>query len=234
MASHSIGIIGYGTVGSRTHQQLDCSASVFDLNGLMNEEAFNASLILLCVPTPSGGPLGLNLAALEQSLEQCSVSSRVVIRSTLPIGGLAYLEQRFERKLHYWPEFGTEDGSYVPNFNLLSHGAPSTLLERIGPCVFAKGGVLEWVKLATNAYFAVQVALANELANQGAPLEAMLGLLALDPRISTSHLNLNGSGGYGGKCLPKDVSALARGPLLKAILDYAVWEVTYQKPARVQ
>jgi UDPglucose 6-dehydrogenase len=88
----------------------------------------------------------------------------------------------------------------------------------------------EMVKYATNAFLAMKVSFANELANLcdafgGLNVDKVVEGMGLDPRINPRFLKAGL--GFGGSCLPKDVRAIlaagkAKGyapKLLKATLD---------------
>jgi len=67
------------------------------------------------------------------------------------------------------------------------------------------------IKTASNAYLALRLAFANEVAmlceQTGADVGQVLGGMKLDPRIGRQFLDPGY--GFGGSCLPKDVSSLA-------------------------
>jgi len=68
----------------------------------------------------------------------------------------------------------------------------------------------EMVKYVTNAFLATKVTFANEVSQickkLGIDYEEMIDFVKQDPRIGDSHLEVRG--GFGGKCLPKDLNAL--------------------------
>jgi UDPglucose 6-dehydrogenase len=73
----------------------------------------------------------------------------------------------------------------------------------------------ELAKYATNAFLALKVTFANQMADAcselGVDYAAFAQVLALDPRIGASHLAVpghDGQRGFGGPCLPKDLAAL--------------------------
>ncbi|MEM2111222.1 MAG: UDP-glucose/GDP-mannose dehydrogenase family protein [Candidatus Bathyarchaeia archaeon] len=69
----------------------------------------------------------------------------------------------------------------------------------------------ELIKYASNAFLAMKISFVNEMANiceriKGADIEVVTRAMKLDKRIGKHYLNAGL--GYGGSCLPKDVSAL--------------------------
>lgn len=94
----------------------------------------------------------------------------------------------------------------VPVWRALSPGAQ---------VVTTDAATAELVKHATNAYLALKVTFSNQMADAcgalGVDYDAFSRILALDPRIGASHLSVpghDGRRGFGGPCLPKDLSAL--------------------------
>lgn len=78
----------------------------------------------------------------------------------------------------------------------------------------------EMIKYASNAFLATKISFANELAHicdaYGANIHDVTAGLATDPRIGPYFL---GAGlGYGGSCLPKDLSALEHAALKKGVI----------------
>lgn len=96
----------------------------------------------------------------------------------------------------------------------------------------------EMIKYAANAFLAVKISFANEMANIGDKLGVdwnhVVRGIGDDPRIG--HLFLRAGIGFGGSCFPKDVAALshvgreARAP--SKLLD-AVLEINERQPLRV-
>lgn len=96
----------------------------------------------------------------------------------------------------------------------------------------------ELAKYAANAFLAMKISFANEMANLcdelGADVEQVVTVLGSDPRIGSAYLRPGI--GYGGSCFPKDVRALRQMAgesgyefrLLRAVI-----EVNAQQPQRV-
>jgi len=71
---------------------------------------------------------------------------------------------------------------------------------------------VELVKYMENVWLAMQVTWANEFYEVarvlGADYETARDLWAYDPRVSSSHTDVLAERGFGGRCLPKDLSAI--------------------------
>ena len=90
----------------------------------------------------------------------------------------------------------------------------------------------ELVKHATNAFLALKVVFANQMADAcsafGVDYPDFVRLLTLDARVGESHLQVpgpDGKRGFGGACLPKDLDALvaAAAPHLPLLQAAAEW-----------
>ena len=82
-----------------------------------------------------------------------------------------------------------------------------------------------------NCFLATKVAFVNQFydisAAFGVDFQELRTLWLADPRVGDSHSSVTDERGFRGRCLPKDVSALAaamkphgRAPLLEAVLAY--------------
>ncbi|HWQ19928.1 MAG TPA: UDP-glucose/GDP-mannose dehydrogenase family protein [Methanotrichaceae archaeon] len=70
----------------------------------------------------------------------------------------------------------------------------------------------EMIKYASNAFLATKISFSNEIGNickrLGIDVHGVMSGIGMDSRIGTSFLNAGA--GFGGSCLPKDISALIR------------------------
>jgi UDPglucose 6-dehydrogenase len=106
------------------------------------------------------------------------------------------------------------------------------------PIVIVPARTAEMIKYASNAFLALKISFANELANfcdaAGVNVDEVLHGLSLDRRIGGAYLRPGL--GYGGSCLPKDVHALAEAARARGIaptlLD-AVAEINRRQVAAV-
>jgi UDPglucose 6-dehydrogenase len=171
-------------------------------------------------------------AAVAQVAADALAPRTVVIRSTLVPGTMARLEQLARDidpnvELAYNPEF-TREGSAVRDFITpdrtvvgltrpaeLSHAADvlaRTYAPLNAPLVVTDAASAELVKIGANAFLALKVGYANEMARlaaaTGADITHVLATIGLDHRIGRDFLTPGP--GFGGSCLPSQARALPR------------------------
>jgi UDPglucose 6-dehydrogenase len=193
-----------------------------------------AAFTFLAVPTPEGiaGDPDLSrlreaLSWIAQSRDHPSADTVIVIRSTVPPGTARWAQTEIERLIGGGvpvvanPEF-LQEGRALRDFR-----APSRILigsedrraaERLrdlmaftsAPVIITDTSTAELAKYGSNAFLAMRISFANELARlaeaEGADPLVMLQAIGMDPRIGSRYLQPGV--GYGGSCLPKDVAAL--------------------------
>lgn len=174
------------------------------------------------------------IAGFYKSLLE-EVPNVIAIRSTVPIGTTQRLESFYSVPLFHYPEFLTARCSLVdaqtPSRNIV--GTTSTtrnsmcetwfrklLMQRFPgtPVMFAESHETEAAKLVANAFFATKVSFFNEMKNTLEAIgpdhitwENVRNLVLSDGRIAHSHTQVpgpDGKFGFGGSCLPKDLSNL--------------------------
>jgi GDP-mannose 6-dehydrogenase len=233
-------------------QQLRATTSV--------EEAVTASeLSLVCVGTPGHAGGRLDVSALQRVSEDIGRSLRqrprphiVVIRSTVLPGttdqvvrpallAAAGPAAAAQASLAVNPEFMREGSSLqdfaAPPLTLVgcdddeTAGALRTLYAGVD-ATFVRASVrtAEMVKYVANAFHALKICFANEVADAcdalGADALEVMRIFLLDRKLNVSDAYLRPGFAFGGSCLPKDLRALlygARGadltlPVLSAIL----------------
>jgi GDP-mannose 6-dehydrogenase len=220
-------------------------------------EAVAASdLALICVGTPGRNSGQPDLGALErvaaqivEALHGRSGVYTLVVRSTVMPGTIAKVFQPLvashqnglRLQVAVNPEFMRE-GSAIrdfdnPPFVLAGCGDAATgaVLRALyagveAPFLMTSIKTAEMVKFVSNAFHALKICFANEVAEICDSLDVdgseVMGLFALDRKLNISEAYLRPGFAFGGSCLPKDVRALAHAarladveaPLLSSII----------------
>jgi len=201
--------------------------------------AVRDSLVVFCaVGTPMGEDGAADLGAVYQVARDVAGAMQgytvFVQKSTVPVGtseavGRVMREHcaagiEFDRVSN--PEF-LREGSAIEDFmrpNRVVIGVESDRAREImreiyrplylleTPIVFTSIRTAELIKYASNAFLAVKISFINEIADlcekTGANVSEVAKGLGLDKRIGPKFLHAGV--GYGGSCLPKDVSAILR------------------------
>jgi UDPglucose 6-dehydrogenase len=200
----------------------------------------SAEIVLICVGTPIDDHGHADVRAVEAVLADIGrLDPRpiVVVRSTMPVG----TSQRLLRDGHVAdePRFFTvpeflRQGSALADFakptrvvigrsTAADRDAEAVLVEVFG----AFGGPLrlvsleeaELIKNGANAFLALKISFANEMAGlserAGADVGPVLEGIGLDPRIGSTYLHP--SFGFGGSCLPKELQTIATSGLERGL-----------------
>jgi UDPglucose 6-dehydrogenase len=191
--------------------------------------ARDAEIVIVAVGTPAREDGSADLSALRTAIEQLSTVEftswpTIVIRSTVPPGTSDSLAAFVEpwADLVYAPEF-LREGSAVRDFLnpdriIVGTEQPSLavryvhLLERLGKrVVFTSRCNAELIKSCSNAFLALKISFANEVANLcdalGATSDDVLRGIGYDQRIGSEFLRPGI--GFGGPCFEKDVKSMA-------------------------
>jgi UDPglucose 6-dehydrogenase len=188
----------------------------------------DADTVLLCLPTPAGQQGDADLTAIESVLTQLSTllarGTILVTKSTVPVGTAHRAGQLLARPdiaIVSNPEF-LREGHAVHDFlhpDRIVLGATDPAAARTvaqlyqtlpAPVITTSTASAELAKYASNAFLALKISYANELAELCERLHAditeVTETMGLDHRIGPAFLAPGP--GWGGSCLPKDTTAL--------------------------
>ena len=166
-------------------------------------------------------------AGVEESM--VSLNNIILVRSTVTPGTTERLQQLFQNlNLVFNPEFLTERSA---NFDFINQtrfilGGDKKHTNRVAdlyrwrfgetiPVIETNYQTAELIKYMNNCFFATKVSFLNEMRQVsdlcGADWNMAVEGFIRDGRIGHSHMNVpgpDGKFGFGGKCFPKDVSAM--------------------------
>jgi UDPglucose 6-dehydrogenase len=191
-----------------------------------------ARIVLVCVGTPIDDSGHADTSAVEgvlRDLADRATPAVVVVRSTLPVGTCERLLRdgaiRDRSRLFTVPEFLRQGNALADFLNptRVVIGSPADadpaaqdeLVEVFGafdaPMLVVTLEESELIKNGANAFLALKISFANEIAGlaerAGADAGPVLKGIGLDPRIGSAMFNP--SFGFGGSCLPKELATIA-------------------------
>lgn len=221
--------VGFNTVADvRIHDKYQSSTEKLE------EIVPWADVVFVCVPTPTDFDNCIqDLSIVEDVVEQCvslgkSTGTVIAIKSTITPGTTARLiRDTGYGGICFNPEFLTERSAYFDFINtarIIIGGEKDAndLLKAVYQELFGNRRQIfctdpttaELVKYTANCFFAVKVMFFNEIAEIAAESEVdydeLIDMVLADGRIGNSHLRIAQDGhlGFGGKCFPKDITAL--------------------------
>ena len=191
-----------------------------------------APIVLICVGTPIDDRGHADMRAVELVLAELAERDgppMVVVRSTLPVGTCERLLRegsiRDTTRFFTVPEFLRQGAALAdfrrPNRVVIGCSAdadPAARDELVAlfggfdaPLLVVTLEESELIKNGANAFLALKISFANEIAGlaerAGADAGPVLQGIGLDPRIGASFFNP--SFGFGGSCLPKELATIA-------------------------
>lgn len=223
-----IGIVGFGHVGGAMHE-LFKDAIIYDkFKRIGSKEEINTcDATFVCVPTPMMEDGSCDTTAVDEVLAWCE-SKVIILRSTVRVGYTREMANKLHKNIVFQPEYYGETVAH-PFANLsdrswLSFGgtreaidlaidAYKNVINSNVKIYQAPSDEVELAKYMENAFLATKVIFINEMYDicekLGLNYNQVREIWTADPRIGTSHTFIyKDNRGYGGSCLPKDISAL--------------------------
>ena len=231
-----------------TYDKYDEDKSTCGLSDMVAE----CEVIFVCVPTPMNEDGTCHTHIVESVVREIDewvsryhkdIKPIVVIKSTIPPGTTDRLHRKYKNvDVIFNPEFLSE-ATFIEDFknqNRIILGGVrrgTNLLRQVYSKVFPKTTIVktgakhaEMVKYFTNCFLATKVSFANEMKvlcdEIDIDYDKVVEYATYDEILGKSHWAVpgpDGNLGFGGHCLPKDVSALVNEyddmELLKAVLQ---------------
>lgn len=203
-----------------------------------SEHSNEHNVYFICVPTPPDSDTGecditIVESVMKELYEKSSKSTSIIIKSTVRPGTSRILSDKYGAKLNvvFCPEFLKEktfkEDMYNANFCLLGTNCDENMKHEVGEVmrhlyshktidvIYKTYEECELFKYTINVFLAVKVWYFNEIEEVcqrfNVNYDDLKELFHLEPRIGESHIDVpghDGSYGFGGKCLPKETSAL--------------------------
>ena len=195
------------------------------------EEALKADTVVICAGTPAENN-EFDLSGVRSALLGCrapkgsGIRRHYILRSTLTPGTiqrelLPLLREGEAFDFSYFPEFLREkflrEDSLHPPLLAAAHSSPGAQMRfaEFFPGrfqVLSDFSAVEALKIACNAFHALKVVFANEMADlcekAGASAEEMMRAFCTDQTLNLSSRYLKPGDPFGGPCLDKDLRAL--------------------------
>jgi UDPglucose 6-dehydrogenase len=229
MNPKSVAIVGFGAVG-RALQQLFPEAVIYDepLELGSRAEVNACEFAFVCVPTPQA-PDGSCDTSIVEDVATWLESDVIILRSTVSVGTTERLSLQTGKRIVFQPEYGPAETPDHPFNNLRNvrwlilggARADTIAVADLYKTTFnadiaiyqTDSRTAELTKYMENAFLAMKVAFCNEFYDIASRLDVdyneLRELWLLDPRIGRSHTFVfPDDRGFGGKCLPKDLSAI--------------------------
>ena len=210
--------------------------------------ALRSNVIFVCVPTPMNADGTCHTDIVEsviKEIDDCKHEHKpiVVIKSTVPPGTTDRLHKKYKNiDVIFNPEFLTE-ANFLEDFKNQSRiilggvRRGTSLLRQVYSKVFPHATIVktnakyaETVKYFINCFLGTKVSFANEMKmlcdEIDIDYDKVVEYATYDERLGKSHWAVpgpDGELGFGGHCLPKDISAIVNGyddmKLLQAVLE---------------
>jgi UDPglucose 6-dehydrogenase len=217
--SNKFGILGYGYVGKATHKGLlkDQKAIVYDTMFDVDKSIiYAADTVFICIPTNTDQDIDIIIDEIRY-LQLKNSTVNIIIRSTLPLGACERIQKEVG-SIIYIPEFLRErywDTDCLKRPLVVGHDnlkLPTWVLdEQIHECSTKEA---ELVKMFSNNFAVMRIAFANVFYDLSESVGAdYSNVLSMWQKVqqNQSYMEVpghDGTRGFGGKCLPKDLDFL--------------------------
>lgn len=230
-----IAIIGYGVVGKGMERlfKKHFNVRVYDIATQPNKELVKGcDLAIICVPTnelPNGNA---DISNVEEVISWID-APLILIKSTVPPTTTDMLVKKYGKNICFSPEYMGESSYFTPFWKypdpedarghtfVIIGGKKASEIANYFMKVMSVDTVYslcsaveaELTKYMENCFFATKIAFCNEFYNiaktLGVEYKKLRENWLLDPRINRNHtLVFEDNRGFGGKCLPKDLSGI--------------------------
>ncbi len=211
-----------------TYDKFDLAKSTHSkISDLVKE----VKVLFVCVPTPMRKDGTCYTGIVEEVIREINETADdhiIVIKSTIPPGTTDRINEEYTHStIIFNPEFLTEE-NFLEDFKnqkriILGGDRKGTnKLRQIYSKVFPNATIVktgsntaEMVKYFTNCFLATKVSFANEMHSVceqiGIDYDKVVEYATYDERLGKSHWAVpgpDGDFGFGGHCLPKDLSAI--------------------------
>jgi UDPglucose 6-dehydrogenase len=214
------GILGYGYVGKATHKGLlmDTKAIVYDtIFDIDRSIIYNADTVFICIPTDNKQDIDIIIDEIKD-IQQHNSDVNIIIRSTLPLGSCSRIQAEVG-PIIYIPEFLRErhwDTDCLRRPLIVGYDVAELLpkwleQDKIYKCSTSEA---ELVKMFSNNFAVMRIAFANVFYDLSESVGADYNnVLSMWEKIqhNQSYMEVpghDGTRGFGGKCLPKDLDFL--------------------------
>lgn len=237
-----LGIIGYGFVGNAVAHAFNNNVDKFivdpkywgrTIDDLM--EVLDPHAIFVCVPTPtslSGEADTAIIMGVFKHLHDIDYDGIVVVKSTVPANVMMLVNDIYNLRIVYNPEFLSEKtafedfinppmqilGGELEDCNTVEYMYKNNSKVKIVTTYKTDIATACLTKYAINSFLSTKLIFMNEMkevlskSEAASTWEQFADILACDPRIGKTHMEVpghDGKRGFGGNCLPKDTKALA-------------------------
>ena len=226
-----ITIAGFGHIGQFVYQVFSriSDVAIYDPpKGLGSKsDLVDTDFVFICVPTASLPNGACDTSIVEEVVSLAWPRRAIICHSTVAVGTTERLIRAQDKPLVFVPEYAGESTYHLyrqlekRNFFVLGGYEPAVSEVKDlfagaydhNPEFFINTPVVaELVKYMENSFLALKVGFCNEFFDLcktvGADFETVRDIWVQDHRINQSHTEVTDERGYGGSCLPKDVSAV--------------------------